>query len=529
TTPSRPPGVPRHDADLLTQVLAEAGRTPPRRPPHAVVDDASPEDLRRLHHDQGLGLTEIANRLGSSPRTVRARLEREGIEVRHRRGRRGTSGIAADRRERLAGLYDRAGVQEALGRHRVPTGINVAPPDPPVDLTAGLISDLYVGIGLSGSDIALLTARSHGAVQRAMRHHGIDVRRKMPRPPPPRNGEVLQLDRDTLVGLAADGRDAPSIAIALGLHSPTTVRIAAQVLEVALPGDPGPPPVPSRVLREVRRAGVSAAHAGAVLDPRHLGVGAARGLPPWPWPPGPPLLRHLYRSLGIGLVECADRLRCDVDDLKGLFATVGIALRRLDEPQPTKRWRLDPAELQELYVEQGRSVDNIAEHIGVNSALVYRALHRHHLPVATNRARGDVRVRYDELLGDSRVREALAAAGLTPAGIDPPIRRTPLPPTALAALVGDLGLSTFDLELLTGRLTRSVRQDCENAGIEPRWLPPGVTADRLRDLYEAEGLSMSRICDDLGLRSHAVLRTALRRAGIPRRSGRANPWDTRRL
>lgn len=463
----RPVGTSPPDMDLLERVLADADRRPRRQPRSQLIEVATPEELRRLHHERGMGITAIGSRFGCSPRTVRDRLNAVGIEVRHRRGRRGAGAVTADRLERLTRLCGRGEVMDALDRQDIAIRADGEALDPPVDLTARLLRDLYEGLELSVPDIGLLTARSPGAVSRALRHHGIDVRRHLPQPRLSQRPPV-QIDREKLVALAADGGDAAAIASALRFRTPTTVRIAAQVLEVPLPGELGPPPVPAEVVAQVRQTQVSAEHAAAVLEPQHLGVGAARGLPAWPWPPSPSLLRYLYHSLGIGLVECADRLRCDVDDLKAVFRVSGIDTRRLDEPERSRRWRLDPEELHDLYAEQGLTVEQIAEDIGVSRALIYRTLHRHHLPVVPTSGRGDrPRVRYDELLADTRVRHALASAGVAAAGVDPPIRPVPLPTALLAALVEGFGLSTFDVELLTGRLARSVREDCKNAGIQP--------------------------------------------------------------
>jgi hypothetical protein len=68
---------------------------------------------------------------------------------------------------------------------------------------------------------------------------------------------------------------------------------------------------------------------------------------------------------------------------------------------------------------------------------------------------------------DRRVLDALDPTGVRLAEIDPPIRNRSLPPALLSASLVDLRLSTFDVELLTGRLARSVRSvrySCSNGG-----------------------------------------------------------------
>lgn len=465
--PRRPRGIRPPDHELIAEALDEAARRP-RRLVTVVdpLDGASAEDLRRLHHDEGLALAAIGARYSVSPHRVLRRMEELGVEVRHRRGRRGVKVASQGEMERLSLLYDRPEILDALGRHRIAVRIDGRPILPAPDLTKGLLTDLYRDLQLPMKDVGLLTARSMSAVGRALRHHGLEVRRRLPTPPPaPSAGVQASLDPERLRRLAGRGMDAARIARLTGTRSPTTVRIVAQVLEIPLPGESGPLPVPKRVLAEIRRAGVSPDHAASVLDPRHLGVGAASGLTPWPWPPGPALLRHVYETLDIGLVELSDRLRCDIEELKNRLVSVGVRLRRPDDPHPSTRWRLDPVELRQLYVERGRTVPEIAEHLGVSRAVVYRALHRFHLPVVPGTG-GEPRVRFDVPAGDPRVLSAMRAAGVALAGADPPIMSRPLSPRLLCVLVTDLGLSTFDIELLTGRLARSVLEDCRAAGIE---------------------------------------------------------------
>ena len=68
------------------------------------------------------------------------------------------------------------------------------------------------------------------------------------------------------------------------------------------------------------------------------------------------------------------------------------------------------------------------------------------------------RIRYNDLLATPGVAEALARHGVTPAGPDPEPAPA-LPPGLLADLVGQLGLTTFDVELLTGRRRTAVLRD----------------------------------------------------------------------
>lgn len=523
----RPAGLPAPDLDLIEAVLQKAASKPPSVQRTGRIAQASDEELRRLHLEQKKGLTEIGVLYGCAPETVRRRLQSAGIDVRHRRGRQGTGPPTIESLEKLSALYARADVIEALARLGIPVRQDDEPIEPTIDLTRNIVEDLYLRLGLTLDEVGLLTGRSHSAVGRSIRHNGLNPRKHLPEPALPVTLSDDLLNYDKLIELASSGMGADAIARRLGLTSPTPVRVAAQVLEIVLPGEPGPPPIPEAVMYEVRSSGISAPHVGRVLEHRHLGTGAGTGLPAWPWPPGQALVEYLYRTLGLGVVECADRLRCKVDDLKDLIVGYGMPLRDTDEFRDSDRWRLDPQELRSMYLDQGMRVDDIAAILGSSNILVYRAMHRYHLPVARYTGQ-EPRVRYDDLMADSRVAEALAAAGIEPPGVDPPLRRRPLQPELLRVLVGELGLSSLDVELLTGRDAVMVRADCAHSGIKKPQLPAGVTEEILRELYETKGWPMARIAQELGLRGEGALRTLLRRAGIPKRSFKANPWDTRR-
>ncbi len=175
-------------------------------------------------------------------------------------------------------------------------------------------------------------------------------------------------------------------------------------------------------------------------------------------------MQFVYGTLGIGLVEMADRLRCDIDELKRFMAAAGVQLRGQGRDSASRAWQMDPDELRALYVEQARPVTEIAQRLGVSETFVYRALHQYRLPVPAP-GRGEPRVRFDELIADARIAKGLADGGVTPAAPGPPTRGTPLPATVLQTLLVDLELSTFDVELLTGRRAAAVRRDCATAGV----------------------------------------------------------------
>jgi DNA-binding CsgD family transcriptional regulator len=531
--------VPTPDHDLLGQVLAEArARLPQPRSTPTPFEQADPEELRRLHHDQALGLYRIARMYRVSGYTLRGRFEELGIEIRDRRGPRTGVAWKPDQLLRLAELYARADVRAALTDLGVPVREPGSHFTTPVDLTQPMLQTLYGELGLTVLEVGLLTDRGSSGVARALHRYGYAARRRVPRPDatqPPgaplrltAAAEPLRVDVDAVLALTAEGLGAQDVARALGISSATTVRIILQVMEVPQPGCWDPPPIPQAVLAVIHREGISPAHAATVFDPRHRGIGHRSGIPAWPWPPDPAVLDHLYRDLGLGLVEIANRLRVAYQPVREAVRAAGIPLRHeADHVEGTRRWRFDLGELRRLYVEQSWSSARVAAHLGVSEAVILRVLHRHHMPVTVIGGRGERRVRYDELLAHHRVLDALTAAGLSAAPPDPPILRRALPETLLRTLLDELRLSTFDVELLTGRPTRQVRRDAEAHGIRLSTLPPGVTVEQLRTAYHDLGWSLLRICREFNIAGRRTLFSVLDEAGIPRRDTRANPWHTR--
>jgi transposase len=477
--PSRPARLAEPNLDRIDEVLAEAAaRVPNSMHPQRPLDDADADDLRHLHHDLGLSLSEIGRRYNAAPQTVRRHFHRLGIEVLVRHGRRGANRWPKVSAERLTTLYKRADVLDALQDLGIPIRVPGQSIHPPLDLIRPRVERLYVGLGLPIGDVALLVDRSRTAVALALRQHGVELRRLVPQPQPRVGGRARpRFAAADVRQLAEDGLSADEIAYELGIPSATSVRIVAQVLQLGLAGESSPLPLSASVTAAVQAAGVTPEHAAAVLDPRHHGTGARRDIPAWPWPPDPALLRHLYEILDLGLVEIANRLRVKHEQTRSALRAAGIQLRH-EQPTHTanRRWQFDSDELYRLSVIEDRTASQIAAHLGVSEAVALRALHRHHMPIAPHRG-GDKRVRYDDLLKDKRAMQALDTHGIPLAGVDPPIRRTPLPAALLQTLLIDQRLTTFDVELLTGRLARAVWEDAAAADLEAPLLPPGVTAD----------------------------------------------------
>jgi hypothetical protein len=531
--------VPDPDRELLAEVLAEAlSRLPKPRSTPTAFEHADPEELRRLHHDQALGLTEISLMYRVSGYTVSRRFEDLGIELRDRRGPRTGITWTPDQLQRLVELYARDDIQSTLTDLGVPTREPGSHFPTAVDLTQPILHALYIELGLSVIDVGLLADRGTSGVARALHRYGYTTRRRVPRSDAPKYpgapaptdsaGNRVDVDTDAVLALADQGFSAGEVAEALGIPSATTVRIILQVMEVPQPGAWDPAPMPDAVLAVIHREDISPQHAAVVCDPRHLGIGRRRGIPTWPWPPDPAVLDHLYTGLQLGLVEISNRLRVSYEPLRDAVHAAGIPLRHEAERlEGTRRWRLDIDELRRLYLELNWSSARTAAHLGVSEALILRVLHRHHLPVTIAGGRSDQRVRYDDLLANPRVADALTAARMAPAPVDPPSLRRPLDESLLRTLLDDLRLTTFDVELLTGRMSRHVRSDAERHGITVAALPPGLTVDELRRVYLDLGWSLQRICREFDIAGRVTLFSLLDQVGIPRREAKANPWHTR--
>ncbi len=129
---SRPQAAPSVASWTHPRRDARRAPKPPPRPGARPDRDRRPPRMRTAH--------------GPGP------LEAAGIEVRHRRGARGATGLAGDHRERLAQLYSRAEIVDALDHHCVGLRVDGEAPDPPVDLSIDLVRDLYGRLGLSLTD-----------------------------------------------------------------------------------------------------------------------------------------------------------------------------------------------------------------------------------------------------------------------------------------------------------------------------------------------------------------------------------------
>lgn len=158
------------------------------------------------------------------------------------------------------------------------------------------------------------------------------------------------------------------------------------------------------------------------------------------------------------------------------LARYGIERRHRGGWDRRDRVDVDPDRIEELYVREQLSAESAGSQVGVSLQAMLRAAHYHGLPVRPGcSARSEavpVHLLY-ALYDDPRVVRALAAHGV-------PIVRSPgticerfpepalLTPALLAELYLHCGLSSFQIELVTGRPAATVLRKLEAAAIVRR-------------------------------------------------------------
>jgi hypothetical protein len=213
---------------------------------------------------------------------------------------------------------------------------------------------------------------------------------------------------------------------------------------------------------------------GIPVEPRGAGRPRPRRCPA-PAPDIAAALVDFYLNQRLDRAEVARRL--GVSD-----GRVRTWLRHLGVPVRTRGWnnredrRRDPTQLiEDLYVTAGLSADEVAAHIGSTRGRVLASAHEGDLPVRPGAAATDgAEVSLlTALYRDRRVLTALArhgvSANLTPGPITErfatPIR---LSPQLLADLYKECGLSTTQIELVTGQPAATVRRHLHHAAIPLR-------------------------------------------------------------
>ncbi len=449
-------------------------------------------ELERLHHRQGLTIAQIATQLDTYPHRISKRAAELGVVMRKLHSSVGAS-LPVGGEERLRALYARPDVTSVLKRHGVPRRNAAGERVHEIALHRRLLADLYTGAGLSSVEIGLLLARSSASVMRALRAEEIPLRPPPPprppspaRPPRPPDPERPPLTKELLEELyVRDNLTLREVAKRCGWKSEGPVRKALHREEIPLRRQT----VPRRTVELTRELlqelyvtqGLSAPAIVEILGDysattihqalKREGI-ATRGPRYTSNTPMPELseilLRRLYVDRRLRVREIAERLGYARGAVSRALREHGIVVeRRRGRPRQHRR-EFDRATLEELYVHRDLSAAAVGAELGVTGAVVLKRLHDYGMAVRRgpweHATEGEKRL--DRLRRDRRVRAALIQADIPPwRETGDPVPERSLPAEFLRKVYQEIGLSLFDIELLTARPSNSVRNDLVAAAI----------------------------------------------------------------
>jgi hypothetical protein len=220
-----------------------------------------------------------------------------------------------------------------------------------------------------------------------------------------------------------------------------------------------------RVTRILHRAGIAVAPRGK-SRPRPLRVeddGAETEL------------RRLYLDERLGTPAIGEMLGIPERRVRDRLARYGIDRRHRGGWDRTDRTSVEPDSIENLYVKKEPPAEQVGNELGVNRRIVLRAAHSYGLPVREGGTPAPDRgIRLIEALyGDPEVISVLREHHV------PLVRRPgqlwqrfPNPIPLNAELVADLytkcGLSSFQIELVTGHPSMTILHWLEHAGIDRR-------------------------------------------------------------
>jgi transposase-like protein len=425
-------------------------------------------------HRAGWSATAIAEVTGSTRKQVSADLRHAGISKptlppiqqwvqRYTTGGETAAEIAATYGVTSSAVYRamrHAGVDRrpAVVRHRH------------VDDTE--IVTMYIDRQMTVAGVAAELGISLYLTRRALRRCDVDTRRRS------------SIDDERLAALYRDGLSFAAIATELGV-SRTQVRTATRRLGL-LPrpsGRHGELTVSTTALRKLIDAGVSD---DEIAHRFHVAVWAVRRRRrreqlhrPVPRPAPPLSRRELHRLLesGVSLSEIASRHRVGLATVRRWRIVYDI-----DRPitgssrgrRSDKGVDLDPVVLEQWYVDEHRTIAEIASYVDVDSAIVAFALHSHRIPVRRSRSsNGPGVIVLDALYDDVEIRTTLAdhkvalrreGGWLRDRFGDP----APIDDALIVKLYQDIGLSTSHISLLTGHAAPVVQNHLRQSGVTLR-------------------------------------------------------------
>lgn len=218
-----------------------------------------------------------------------------------------------------------------------------------------------------------------------------------------------------------------------------------------------------RVTRVLHREGV-------VISPQ--GKGRSR---PSPAPATLEELRRLYIDKRLTTPAIGRLLGVSDRSVRTSLARYGIERRHRGAWDRRDRVDVDPTDICNLYVRKELPAEAVGDQLGVSRRIVLRAAHNHGLPVRPGGAPSATSVvqLIEALYNDPGVRRALrrhriaivARPGMLHERFPCPAR---LSPPLLRELYVDCGLSSFQIELVTGQPSSAVLRGLESVGIERR-------------------------------------------------------------
>ncbi len=186
-------------------------------------------------------------------------------------------------------------------------------------------------------------------------------------------------------------------------------------------------------------------------------------------------LRRLYLDDRLGTPAIGALLGIPERRVRDRLARYGIDRRHKGGWDRTDRTTVEPGSIEDLYVKKELPAEQVGSELGVNRRIVLRAAHSYGLPVregGTPSADRGIRL-IEALYDDPEVISVLRSHHV------PVVRRPghlwqrfPNPIPLTAELVADLyircGLSSFQIELVTGHPSMTILHRLANAGIDRR-------------------------------------------------------------
>lgn len=216
---------------------------------------------------------------------------------------------------------------------------------------------------------------------------------------------------------------------------------------------------------------------GVAISPRGAGRIRPRRCPAPP-PDVAQALVELYVTRRLGRADVARRLGVSESRVRTWLRQLGVPTRTRGRRNREDRRRDPPELVADLYGTAELTADEVAANIGSTRGRVLASAHESGLPVRPGAAAPD-----DEALSvlaalytDPRVLGTLKRHGIPIASTPGPItRRFPVPSRLSAGLLAELydecGLSTVQIELVTGQPAATVRRHLQASGFRLR--PPG--------------------------------------------------------